>query len=957
MRERDPDSRALSESLSDCAGLREHRTLVQSMADNPLPQIPRRYTASQLPVDADPAEKEFLGLLHNALAPSYVLIRRLGAGGMGTVYVARDPVLKRLVAVKVMSPELSKDPGARARFQREAQAVAAISHPNVVSVYAVGELENGLPYLVMQYVEGRSMAERIAEDGPLDVATAKRVLGEVASALSATHKKGIIHRDIKPANILWDDDAGRALVTDFGIAAVLERPDEQGKDKLTAVGTSVGTPAYMSPEQLLAEPVTEKSDIYALGLLGYELMIGEGPYAISSPREMTAAHLRDEPRKLSALKPDVDPELEQLLAACLTKDPTKRPSAEHVAGRLTHGASVLLEWPPPGLEDFSARLNAAMFAMLLGALLISVPLLVMSTLEADFFLREAMPSAGAKFVLTLVGVLAFVVGGGFGLGSLFRDAQRAVARGYGWRTVAEAAFDLRGDTGALIAGGREYAALSPAERNAMRARRLAAGGMRLAGATMPMVGYVAWLPIAVRVDGGAGWLFLGSIGMCALLLIVARVAGWMEEWQLRKSRARLAHARSTRADASRLGDSWTQAFDSARAGQRLGAGLPAGAWTNPWIVRLAFSLVAIVVAFSMAVSYSVAAIGSGSEILFGMSGSVTSSVVDRIRKIKRLERLALPIDASITPLRAGQAMTVMTTQRDYDRSSSGLNRYVQQVRRLPTALRDSLRLMASEPALQGFRMLARARTYDRMGASMSLAALDSLDMHTVPIPKFAPLQNVSFANVGAGVLAQAEGRTAEAEMRFRETLSVGFLLIREGSTAIENLIGAVIVGRARVALDGLYQQMGRASDAAFVSPAADPVDSPVPERALRLDQQQVQIAARRVLRDTNMTRGLRLEMLNFTLAYAPCGDLNQILFGVNPQLTLEFENARKSLVRFPSDSVLFLKASRALERPMRNGFGMNMENSSWYSGLVGIARIVDFLTGSRRMESCVSMLS
>jgi tRNA A-37 threonylcarbamoyl transferase component Bud32 len=926
------------------------------MADNPPPQIPKRYTASQLPVDADPAEKEFLGLLHEALAPSYVLIRRLGAGGMGTVYVARDPVLKRLVAVKVMSPELSKDPGARARFQREAQAVAAISHPNVVSVYAVGELGNGLPYLVMQYVEGRSMAERIEEDGPLDVALAKRVLGEVASALAATHKKGIIHRDIKPANILWDDEAGRALVTDFGIAAVLERPDEQGKDKLTAVGTSVGTPAYMSPEQLLAEPVTEKSDIYALGLLGYELMIGEGPYAISSPREMMAAHLRDEPRKLSALKPDVDPELEQLLGACLTKDPTRRPTAEHVSGRLTHGASVLLEWPPPGLEDLASRYGSVVLAMLMGSLLIGVPLVVMSSMDAGFFLREAMPSAGAMFLLTFVGVLSFVVGGGYGLWGLYREARRAVARGYGWFTVAEAVVDVRGDTGALIAGGREYAALSPEERNAMRVRRLVAGAMRFAGAIAPLAGYMVALPIATRSDVGAGWLFLGSLGLSTLLLILARVSGWMEEWQLRKSRARLAKARSTRASASRLGESWTQSFDSARGSQRLGAGLPAGMWKNRWAVPVLANVIAIGMAFALTMTYAMAALGSISEVMFSQGGFNGSATVDRVRRIKRLERLTLPVDSTITPLRAGQAMLEMVTRRDYDRSTARLNKYVQWARRPTAALRDSMRLMATEPALDGFRLLARARTYDRFGAQMSLAALDSLDLPAIPIPKYSPLQNVSFANVGAGFLAQAEGRTAEAELRFRETLSVGFLMMRESNNAIEILIGAVLVGRARVALEGLYQQVGRASDAVFVSPAADPIDSPVPERLMRFDQQQVQTGARRILRDTLMPRGLRLEMLNFTLAYAPCGDLRQILFGVNPQLTLEYETARKTLVRFPSDSVLFLKATLALDRPMRTGFGAGLAQSPSFRGMTAIARTVDYLTGSRRMESCLSML-
>src|SRR5688572_23042269 len=125
-----------------------------------------RLSASVLPPEVEPAERDFMRLLEKALAPSYTLVKRVGAGGMGAVYLARDPVLRRLVAVKVMAPSLAADPAARARFEREAQSVASISHPNVVAVYSVGELENGVPYLVMEYVEGRSMADRLKENGP-----------------------------------------------------------------------------------------------------------------------------------------------------------------------------------------------------------------------------------------------------------------------------------------------------------------------------------------------------------------------------------------------------------------------------------------------------------------------------------------------------------------------------------------------------------------------------------------------------------------------------------------------------------------------------------------------------------------------------------------------------------------------------------------------------------------------
>jgi serine/threonine-protein kinase len=188
---------------------------------------------------------------------------------------------------------LAVDPSAKARFQREAQAVAQLSHPNVVAIHSVGELDTGLPYFVMQYVAGESMAARIERDGPLEIADARRALGEVASALAAAHKHGIIHRDIKPANILCDDEANRVLVSDFGIAAVRATGEGDESTRLTVTGMAVGTPHYMSPEQLLAEKVTERTDIYSLGLLGYELLTGGSPFDIGSPREILAAHLRD----------------------------------------------------------------------------------------------------------------------------------------------------------------------------------------------------------------------------------------------------------------------------------------------------------------------------------------------------------------------------------------------------------------------------------------------------------------------------------------------------------------------------------------------------------------------------------------------------------------------------------------------------------------------------------------
>ena len=928
------------------------------MSEYPQPpaNAPRRYSASQLPPDADPAEKEFIGLLSKALAPSYMLIRRLGAGGMGTVYVARDPVLKRLVAVKVMSPELSRDPDARTRFSREAQAVAALSHPNVVAVYAVGELENGLPYIVMQYVEGRSMAERVHEDGPLDVATAKRVLGEVAQALSATHRKGIIHRDIKPANILWDDESGRALVTDFGIAAVREHPDERGREavKITQTGMSVGTPAYMSPEQFLAEPVTEKTDIYALGLLGYELLTGDGPYLVKSPAEMMVAHMRDEPRRLSTLRPEVDAELDALMGKCLEKDPTKRPAAQYVADHLSRGVSALLEWPPPGMDTFAPRFSDATRSLVVGGLLIGVPLLGLSTLTLDDPLRRALPSPGALAVLSAAGLLALLAGGA-GMLKLLRDGARLVRRGFTWLTVAEAACDARGDTGALIAGAREYAALSPANRGTLRTRRLAAGALNIVGALMPLVGYLFGLMIAVRFGGGPVWLVLSSLWLGVAMLVVARLSVWMEEWRLRSSRKRLSQARAARSQEAEFGGAWTSSLISVSLGQKLGDGMVPGT-TRTLYLKYAVALMGIVfIVGASALSFSVAFTGAAFEEMFdNLGGYIAAGTLNRVRRIVRLERLRLPADTSISPIEAGAALRDLKSRREFRRSDAVITDYARNARRLPKATRDSLRDAASDPGLPLFRRFARARTYDFWGATTTQAQLDSMNLFVVPKPKVAVVRSLASANIAAGLLAMADGRTAEAEMRFREVLSAGFLMMFEGGLPIDAIMGSHLVARSRIALAELYAQTGRASEAAFASVASDPQDAAGSERPLRLNQSQARVSALRLLADSGMIRSVRNDVLIFPLSYGPCGDLRQILFGVDYQYTAALATARRQLVRFPSDSVWFDKVTYALERPMLDGFG---DVGAVYVVINTVARVVDFLTGSKRMQSCASMLS
>jgi len=268
--------------------------------------------------------------LNAELAPDLEVMRLLGTGRMADVYLARQASLDRLVAVKVLSEALAGDSVAKARFEREAKAAASLDHRNAISVYRFGYLSTGVPFLVMQYVSGGSLEDRVAAEGPLTVPEARQIMAEVADALAEAHQQGFVHRDVRPSNCLCDRDAGRVLLSDFGLAGILP----QGKEtdpKLTRTGEIIGTPGYLSPEQLKGESTTERTDVYALGLLGYEILTGEGPFSTVSKRDLAVAHLREHPRDLSALRGDVDQDLAKLLERCLAKEPEKRPTAAFFA--------------------------------------------------------------------------------------------------------------------------------------------------------------------------------------------------------------------------------------------------------------------------------------------------------------------------------------------------------------------------------------------------------------------------------------------------------------------------------------------------------------------------------------------------------------------------------------------------------------------------------------------------
>ncbi|MEE8146115.1 MAG: serine/threonine-protein kinase [Longimicrobiales bacterium] len=263
------------------------------------------------------------------LAPDFEVLRLLGEGAMAHVYLARETALQRLVAIKVLRDDVVRDETARKRFIREGRSAAKISHNNVTAVYRVGTLEEETPYIVMEHVEGRNLSDALQAEGALDMETAGNVLRQLASALAAAHAVGIIHRDVKPANVLREKDSDRVVLTDFGIAGILESGGSEAT-RLTKVGQLLGDPRYMSPEQLLGEPLTHETDVYSLGILGHELLTLRGPYDAKSKVDMATAHLRQDPRPVTELRPDADPQLSELLQRCLAKKPEHRPRASEV---------------------------------------------------------------------------------------------------------------------------------------------------------------------------------------------------------------------------------------------------------------------------------------------------------------------------------------------------------------------------------------------------------------------------------------------------------------------------------------------------------------------------------------------------------------------------------------------------------------------------------------------------
>jgi serine/threonine-protein kinase len=299
-------------------------------------------------------------LVGREIGGRFRILAKLGEGGMGAVYRGEQMSLKRRVAIKLLHPDLSKDPALVRRFNAEAELVAKLSHPNTVNIYDFGQDRDGLLFIAMEYLEGRSLRQAVSAEGPLPVRRALHIVGQVAASIADAHHHGIVHRDLKPDNVMLTErgrDRDVVRVLDFGIAKLRDEQNKaQTQNPMTRQGDLVGTPQYMAPEQIRGEPVDGRTDVYALGTILYEMVTGRLPFEGPSLMAILSRHLLDTPEAPTVRRPDLGlpPAIDVLVMQMLAKDPAHRiASMDAVGERIAQLAASLGGAPvhaptPPG---------------------------------------------------------------------------------------------------------------------------------------------------------------------------------------------------------------------------------------------------------------------------------------------------------------------------------------------------------------------------------------------------------------------------------------------------------------------------------------------------------------------------------------------------------------------------------------------------------------------------------
>jgi hypothetical protein len=954
-----------------------------------------------LPADELPIAAE----LGKALAPSIHIRKRIGRGGMGIVFLGRDESLKREVAIKVLTPDLAGDGTTRARFIREAEAAAAVSHPNVVNIYHVGVLpQTEVPYFVMQYVEGPSMAEVAGR--MLPEARVRRVIGEVASGLAAAHRRGVVHRDIKPGNIVIDGETGRALLCDFGIAAAGAMHPTRRSDRLTSEGAFVGTPTYMSPEIASGEEAIDKSDVYSLGVVAYELLTGRAPFTGHGIKVM-AAHVHDEVPDLHALRADLSPEIVELVERSLAKNPVDRPSAQSIVDNLLPGNRHALEWPPPGLAPLrraSAQLRFGLVALALTccAFLFAmyarpVPKVTETTgvratqtFDLARSVRAVMPQvvatddqlqeleivwgAGsyATFVLLLLAT-SFVAVQTVPTVRAMRMARRS---GYPWSTIADVMSDMRRDGGDLLSGLGNYAFFSDRERNRiLRFRRFRLIGIGVA-ASVAVLTLVAWSTGAVAAVSGDStgtsmaplWLALVPLGILA-----AGAALSLAETLQRRQRSQADEAwQAAHLVNQELVSAWVVSAGRRFAGS---TGL------SRYPLELAFGLVLLLIV-TAALIIANAALGvairasahRSAALSWVATVSDTNYAVAWRNREQSLARAATPVSDGARQLDTRSQARFLSSMVP---ASSGANVLLARDPADTAIFVDPAHRVTHADVADALARLPRVASPPGFFAAESPVARDALVAwravaHAPPLPFFWPfregvvdpepvavdqgaINTLAAANLADGLRAIAANDFARAQLRARENLAVARQLMRAGSPPFMAL-GAVTGEAADV-----LEYIGRArNDRNLVAEAASIRGSGVfrttSTSAGALFADPTYLPVTRLVADTLLDPVTRVQLAQLAAA-GFCENPREVLFGPSPSRVGLARQAAQGVRDLPGADRLVGPWERWLDESIATGRTPPTATPGSSRLPAAPSRAVAFATGLFRLHGLRSRLA